>query len=202
MATVGASARAAACGSASAAASSAAGPCRWRGLEGRLIAARRRGGAARRRASLGAAPCDRRPRRCSTSSGISKGGSVQPMPARAAAISSRRAARRGRCGCPPWSARRGRSRCGRRSSTGRGSARAASIAAAICLGVVAVDGLDVPAAGGEAQPLVDRGRERGRAVDGDAVVVPEHDQPAEAEVAGEVDRLVADALPSGSRRRR
>ena len=37
-------------------------------------------------------------------------------------------------------------------------------------------------------------RELGRAVDGDAVVVPQHDQPAELQMPGEPDRLVVDAL--------
>ena len=36
--------------------------------------------------------------------------------------------------------------------------------------------------------------ERGRAVYGDLVVVPEHDEPRQLQVAGEVDRLVGDAL--------
>src|SRR5882672_4398174 len=62
------------------------------------------------------------------------------------------------------------------------------------LGVVAVDPLDVPAGRGEALLVVFRGRQRGRAVDRDAIVVEQHDQPAEAEVAGERDRLLADAF--------
>ena len=60
--------------------------------------------------------------------------------------------------------------------------------------VVAVDGADMPAAGSEAGQLVGRGRQVGAPVDGDAVVVPEHDQPAQLLVPGEVDRLVADAF--------
>ena len=37
-------------------------------------------------------------------------------------------------------------------------------------------------------------RQIGRAVDGDVVVVPQHDQPAELEMPGEPDRFVVDAL--------
>ena len=54
--------------------------------------------------------------------------------------------------------------------------------------------LDVPAGGAKARRLVHRRREGGRAVDGNTVVVPEHDQPGELQMPGEVDRLVADAL--------
>ena len=60
--------------------------------------------------------------------------------------------------------------------------------------VEAVDMLGVPARGLEARHLVDRGGEIGVAVDGDAVVVPEDDQLVQLQMAGEVDRLVADAL--------
>ena len=60
--------------------------------------------------------------------------------------------------------------------------------------VVAVDLEHVPAGGAEAPDLVVGDREAGRAVDRDRVVVPEGDEPAELEVAGERDRLLADAL--------
>ena len=42
--------------------------------------------------------------------------------------------------------------------------------------------------------LIVGGRERGRAVDRDAVVVEQHDQPAEPEMAGQRDRFLADAF--------
>ena len=54
--------------------------------------------------------------------------------------------------------------------------------------------LDVPAVGLEALADVVAVGERGVAVDGDVVVVVDADQVAEAEVAGERRRLVADAL--------
>ncbi len=63
-----------------------------------------------------------------------------------------------------------------------------------CGHIVTVDGLHVPAGGGEPGALIGgRGEVRGP-VDGDAVVVPQEDQLAERQVAGEVDRLVADAF--------
>jgi len=62
------------------------------------------------------------------------------------------------------------------------------------VGVVPVDLLHVPAAGTEAGGLVVRHGQRGRAVDGDGVVVEEQDQLAELEVPGERDGLMADAL--------
>src|SRR5215467_7084959 len=51
-----------------------------------------------------------------------------------------------------------------------------------------------PAGSLEALHLVDRIRERERTVDRDAVVVEQHDELVELEVAGERDRLLADAL--------
>ena len=51
-----------------------------------------------------------------------------------------------------------------------------------------------PARGLEALELVGAGGLRGRAVDRDPVVVPHHDQLRELEMAGQIDRLVADAL--------
>ena len=62
------------------------------------------------------------------------------------------------------------------------------------LGIVAVDPRRGPAGGLEALDLIDRVRERQRAVDRDAVVVEQHDQLAELEVTGERDRLLADAF--------
>ena len=60
--------------------------------------------------------------------------------------------------------------------------------------VMTVDGLHMPAGRLEPLVLVGRGGKIGLAVDCDLVVVPEKDQPAEAEMAREVDRLVADPL--------
>ena len=60
--------------------------------------------------------------------------------------------------------------------------------------VEAVDGLHVPAGGGEALEMVFRRRQRRRAIDRDAVVVEQHDQAAEAEVTGQRDGLLADAF--------
>ena len=54
--------------------------------------------------------------------------------------------------------------------------------------------LDVPAVGLEALAGVVVEGDLGRAVDGDVVVVVDVDQPAQAEVAGQGGRLVADAL--------
>ncbi len=62
------------------------------------------------------------------------------------------------------------------------------------LGIVPVDGKGGPARGLEAGDLVFAGREAGRAVNRDAVIVEQHDQLAEPEVARERDRLLADAL--------
>ena len=59
---------------------------------------------------------------------------------------------------------------------------------------MAIDGLDMPARGLEAAALVGGGGEARGAVDADSVVVPEHDQFAQLEVAGQVDRLLADPL--------
>ena len=61
-------------------------------------------------------------------------------------------------------------------------------------GVMAVAGQDTPAGGLEALALVGAVRQADAAVDGDVVVVPHHDQPAQLLVAGQADRLVADAL--------
>ena len=60
--------------------------------------------------------------------------------------------------------------------------------------VVAVNPADIPAGGGEPAELIHRGRQRGRAVDRDAVVVEQHDQLRQPQMTGEVDRLVADPL--------
>ena len=79
-------------------------------------------------------------------------------------------------------------------SVGRSDVCAASIAAAIASRIVAVDARRRPAGGLEALHLVDRVGERQRAVDGDAVVVEQHDQLVELEVAGERDRFLADAF--------
>ena len=60
--------------------------------------------------------------------------------------------------------------------------------------VMAVDADRVPARRPEARALVLAGREARRAVDGDAVVVPHHNQLGELEVTRKIDRLVADAF--------
>src|SRR5262249_35654427 len=60
------------------------------------------------------------------------------------------------------------------------------------LRVVAVDADRVPARGLEAGDLVVGDGEARRPVDRDRIVVPEHDEAAELQVAGERDRLVAD----------
>ena len=60
--------------------------------------------------------------------------------------------------------------------------------------IVAVDCDRMPAGGGEAGALVHAGRKLGRAVDGDAVVVPHHDQTRQLQMAGEIDRFMADAF--------
>ena len=60
--------------------------------------------------------------------------------------------------------------------------------------IVAVDGNRVPVGRAEAGVLVGRVGERNRAVDRDAVVVPEDDQLVELQVAGERDRFLADAF--------
>src|SRR5690606_23354206 len=60
--------------------------------------------------------------------------------------------------------------------------------------VVAVDVLSRPAVSGETRCYVFAERELGLAVDGDLVVIVEHDQIVEAEVAGEARGLGAHAL--------
>ena len=60
--------------------------------------------------------------------------------------------------------------------------------------VVAVDGERIPARRLEAPDLILARRERRRPVDRDAVVIEEHDQAAEAEVASERDRFLRDAF--------
>ena len=60
--------------------------------------------------------------------------------------------------------------------------------------VVAIDAASVPAGRLEALNLVDRGREARCAVDGDRVVIEQHDQLAQLEVARKVDGFVADAF--------
>ena len=60
--------------------------------------------------------------------------------------------------------------------------------------VEAVAAHDVPAISAVAPLDVLGSRKTGRAVDGDPVVVPQDDQPPEAEMPGEPGRLVVDAL--------
>ena len=61
-------------------------------------------------------------------------------------------------------------------------------------GVMAVDAAGGPAGRRKARKLVVRARQRGVAVDRDVIVVPQHDQPVELEMAGQRNRLVTDAL--------
>jgi hypothetical protein len=72
--------------------------------------------------------------------------------------------------------------------------RAFSMAAANRLGIMSVDLLNIPARRLEPHGLVHRRGEGGGSVDGDFIVVPEHDQLFQLQMAGEVDRLVADAF--------
>ena len=84
-----------------------------------------------------------------------------------------------------------------RASEGRSSSAMARRSAGLeGVGVVGhlAQVLDVPAVGLEAADGVVVEGDLGRAVDGDVVVVVDVDQPAEAEVAGQRRRLVADAL--------
>src|SRR5208282_4379314 len=60
--------------------------------------------------------------------------------------------------------------------------------------LMAVDGLNVPSAGAKARELIVGDGEIGRTVNRDPVVVPQHDEFAEAEMASERNRLVADPL--------
>ena len=71
---------------------------------------------------------------------------------------------------------------------------AAAIAAAIACGSWPSMRLAFQPAGLEALHLIDRVGKRQRAVDRDAVVVEQHDQPVELQVAGERDRFLADAF--------
>ena len=60
--------------------------------------------------------------------------------------------------------------------------------------VVAVDPGGMPVRRPEALELIVGDGKTGRAVDRDLIVVEQHDQAAELEMAGERDRLLADAL--------
>ena len=60
--------------------------------------------------------------------------------------------------------------------------------------IVAVDAGGMPVRGPEALDLVVGDGEAGRAVDRDLIVVEQHDEAAELEMAGQRNRLVADAL--------
>ena len=60
--------------------------------------------------------------------------------------------------------------------------------------IVAVAGRHGPSARREARRLVGRIGQRHLAVDGDAVVVPQHDEVPELQVTGQRDRLLADAF--------
>ena len=60
--------------------------------------------------------------------------------------------------------------------------------------VMAIDPCHMPMRRGEALELIVGHRQVGRAVDGDLIVVEQHDQAAELEMTGERDRLLADAF--------
>ena len=60
--------------------------------------------------------------------------------------------------------------------------------------VMAVTFEHVPATGGKARLLVGHVRQRHLAVDGDAVVVPQHDQPRQLQLARKADRFLRNAL--------
>ena len=62
------------------------------------------------------------------------------------------------------------------------------------LGIVTVDAARGPAGRFKALHLIDRVGKRQRAVDRDAIVVKQHDQSVELQVAGERDGFLADAL--------
>ena len=61
-------------------------------------------------------------------------------------------------------------------------------------GVVSIHISGIPASRLEAPDLILGGRERGRSVDRNSVVVEQHDQPAQPEMTRQRDRLLADAL--------
>ena len=78
--------------------------------------------------------------------------------------------------------------------TGRSEACAFSSAAAMAAGSCPSMREGVPAGGLEALHLIDAVGERQRAVDGNAVVVEQHDQPVELQMSGERDGFLADAF--------
>ena len=99
--------------------------------------------------------------------------------------------------------RRGRALLGRRAIADDRLAgdQARSVAAAggfdggdDLLRVMPVDAVDVPAGGGEPGGLIRRRRQRGGAVDGDGIVVEQHDQLGQPQMPGEVDGFMADAF--------
>ncbi len=128
------------------------------------------------------------------SAGTSKGGQFQPSRSRAPLISSAPSGEPwafslpALVGAPKPMTVRQAIRLGRSDACAwrdRGGDR---------LGVVAVDPPRIPAAGLEPLELVDRIRQRQRPVDGDAVVVEQHGEPRQPQMAGERDRLLADAF--------
>ena len=103
--------------------------------------------------------------------------------------------------CPPWSARRSRWWCGRRSATAAHRPAPPS-SAAPPRRRHGRRGLHVPAIGLEARRHVVGGRQAGRPVDRDVVVVPQHDQPRRARDGRRARPPHGRFPPSGSRRRR
>ena len=81
-----------------------------------------------------------------------------------------------------------------RMRLGRGSASASLIARSTAPESSPLHSHGVPLRGLVPGDHVLIARQIGRAVDGDIVVVPQHDQPAELEMPGEPDRFVVDAL--------
>ena len=142
-------------------------------------------------------PCRARPalrHRARTSAGMSKAGAGQPSLSRAPLISSAPSGEPWLFSVPALVGAPKPMVVRQAISDGRSEACAASIAAAIASGSCPSMRRRRPAGRLEALHLVDRIGQRQRAVDGDAVVVEQHDQLVELEVAGERDRLLADAF--------
>ena len=137
-------------------------------------------------------PASRQP--ASTSAGTSNGGDDQPSCSRAAAASSGNSLA---LWPPRWPCSRAmplamtvRQAIERRPRVGLGGADRRRHG----LEVVPVDFDDVPVGDAKARGDVFADRQARRAVVGDAVVVPQQDQLAQAQVPGQRDHLLADAL--------
>ena len=135
-----------------------------------------------------------RARRARISAGTSKGGDVQPSRSRAPLISSAPSGEPWPLSVPALVGAPNPMVVRQAIRLGRSDDFAHAMAAAIASGSWPSTRDGVPAARLEALELVDRIRQRQRAVDRDAVVVEQHDQLGEPQVAGERDRLLADAF--------